>query len=46
MLQDAGRVSAITEAPWMLAPAVAIVTTVLAMHLVVRCRDRDPLVHL
>lgn len=34
MLQDAGRVSAITEAPWMLAPAAAIVTTVLAMHLV------------
>ena len=34
MLQDAGRVSAITEAPWMLAPAAAIVAAVLAMHLV------------
>jgi peptide/nickel transport system permease protein len=35
MLQDAGRVSAITEAPWMLAPAGAIVAAVLATHLIV-----------
>ena len=34
MLQEAGRVSVITEAPWMLAPAGAIATAVLAMHLV------------
>ncbi len=34
MLQDAGRISAITEAPWMLAPAAAIVAAVLAVHLV------------
>ena len=32
MLQDAGRVSAMTEAPWLLAPAAAIVITVLAVH--------------
>jgi peptide/nickel transport system permease protein len=32
MLQDAGRVSAITEAPWLLAPAAAIVITVLVVH--------------
>jgi peptide/nickel transport system permease protein len=34
MLQDAARVSAIAEAPWLLAPAVAIVLTVLASQLV------------
>jgi peptide/nickel transport system permease protein len=34
MLQDAAHVSAITEAPWLLAPAVAIVLTVLASQLV------------
>jgi peptide/nickel transport system permease protein len=33
MLQDAGRVSAITEAPWLLAPAAAIVLTVLASQM-------------
>lgn len=33
MLQDAGRVSAITEAPWILAPAAAIVAAVLGLHL-------------
>jgi peptide/nickel transport system permease protein len=32
MLQDAGRVSAMTEAPWLLAPAAAIVLTVVAIH--------------
>jgi peptide/nickel transport system permease protein len=39
MLQDAGRVSAMLDAPWLLAPAAAIVITVLAVHLVTR-RDR------
>ncbi len=33
MLQDAGRVSAMTEAPWLLAPAAAIVLTVLSTRL-------------
>ena len=32
MLLDAGRVSAMTEAPWLLAPAAAIVLTVVAVH--------------
>jgi hypothetical protein len=36
MLQDAGRVQAMIEAPWLLAPAAAIVITVLAVHLVTR----------
>ena len=36
MLQDAGRVQAMVEAPWLLAPAAAIVITVLAVHLVTR----------
>lgn len=47
MLQDAGRVSAITEAPWMLAPAAAIVVAVLAMHLVTaNGADSEPAVRL
>lgn len=33
MLQDAGRVSAMVEAPWLLAPAGAIVLTVTGVHL-------------
>jgi peptide/nickel transport system permease protein len=33
MLQDAGRVNVLAEAPWLLAPAVAIVLAVLALHL-------------
>lgn len=33
MLQDAARISAIAEAPWLLAPAGAIVVTVLALQL-------------
>jgi peptide/nickel transport system permease protein len=33
MLQDAERVSAMTEAPWLLAPAAAIVISVLAVHM-------------
>ena len=36
MLQDAARVSAMTEAPWLLAPAAAIVITVLATHAAAR----------
>ena len=34
MLQDAGRVSTLSDAPWLLAPAAAIVLSVLALHLV------------
>jgi peptide/nickel transport system permease protein len=33
MLQDAARVSAMTEAPWLLSPAAAIVLTVLAARM-------------
>ena len=33
MLRDAAGISAMTEAPWLLAPAAAIVLTVLAMQL-------------
>jgi peptide/nickel transport system permease protein len=36
MLQDAGRVQAMLEAPWLLAPAAAIVITVLAVHVTTR----------
>jgi len=39
MLQDAGRVSAMTEAPWLLSPAAAIVLTVLATHLLAADRN-------
>jgi peptide/nickel transport system permease protein len=47
MLKDAGRVSAITEAPWMLAPAGAIVAAVLATHLVVtKGAESEPAVRL
>ena len=35
MLQDASRVSAMAEAPWLLAPAAAIVLTVVATRLLV-----------
>jgi peptide/nickel transport system permease protein len=35
MLQDAARVSAMLEAPWLLAPAGAIVVTVLAVRLLI-----------
>jgi peptide/nickel transport system permease protein len=34
MLQDAGSVNTIAEAPWLLAPAAAIVFTVFALHLI------------
>lgn len=33
MLQDAGRISVLSEAPWLLAPAAAIVVSVLALQL-------------
>jgi peptide/nickel transport system permease protein len=33
MLQDAGRAGTLVEAPWLLAPAAAIVASVLALHL-------------
>lgn len=33
MLQDAAAISAMTEAPWLLAPAVVIVITVAAIHM-------------
>jgi peptide/nickel transport system permease protein len=40
MLQDAGRVAVLSEAPWLLAPAGAIVLTVLALHM---ASDASPL---
>jgi peptide/nickel transport system permease protein len=33
MLQDAGRVGTLADAPWLLTPAAAIVVSVLALHL-------------
>ena len=41
MLQDAGSVSVIAEAPWILSPAAAIVVAVFATHLVTRDRGED-----
>jgi peptide/nickel transport system permease protein len=35
MLQDAGNIGALATAPWLLAPAVAIVTVVLAINLLI-----------
>ena len=40
MLQDAARVSAMTEAPWLLAPAAAIVLTIMGVHLLRVGNDR------
>jgi peptide/nickel transport system permease protein len=42
MLQEAANVSLVTEAPWMLAPAVAIFVVVLAVNLVVQATGRAP----
>jgi peptide/nickel transport system permease protein len=42
MLQDAARISVLSEAPWLLAPAGAIVFSVLALHLVGNPDNRDP----
>ena len=39
MLRDAEDISAITEAPWLMAPAAAIVLTVVAIQLVIRGSD-------
>ena len=41
MLQDAGSVSVIAEAPWILSPAAAIVVAVLATHLLTADRGED-----
>jgi peptide/nickel transport system permease protein len=41
MLQDAQRVSVLAEAPWLLAPAGAIVVSVLALHLAGDTVSRD-----
>jgi peptide/nickel transport system permease protein len=47
MLNDAGRIAAITEAPWMLAPAGAIVAAVFATHLLVaKGADSEPAIRL
>jgi hypothetical protein len=34
MLRDAWQGGAFTDAPWLMAPALALVLTILAMHLV------------
>jgi peptide/nickel transport system permease protein len=39
MLQDAGRGRALADAPWLLAPALAVVSTVLTLHLVSERRN-------
>ena len=41
MLQDAASVRALADAPWLLAPALAIVLTVLAVHLAVGASAED-----
>lgn len=42
MLKDAAAVSVMTDAPWLLAPAGAIVITVLGIHLVMRGAEPAP----
>ena len=42
MLKDAAGVSVMTDAPWLLAPAGAIVITVLGVHLVLRGAEPVP----
>jgi ABC-type dipeptide/oligopeptide/nickel transport system permease subunit len=42
MLHDAAQAGALADAPWLLAPAGAIVTSVLALHLVSRSGDASP----
>jgi peptide/nickel transport system permease protein len=44
MLHDAAQTGALADAPWLLAPAAAIVVTVLALHLVSRPGDTSPLI--
>jgi peptide/nickel transport system permease protein len=41
MLQEAAAVGALVDAPWLLAPAVGIVTTVLAVHLATGALPKD-----
>jgi peptide/nickel transport system permease protein len=41
MLQDAGSVSVLADAPWLLFPALAIVLTLLAVHLASDAADRQ-----
>ena len=40
MLREAGRGRAFADAPWLLAPAVAMVVTILALHLLVERQPR------
>jgi peptide/nickel transport system permease protein len=42
MLQEAANISLVVDAPWMLAPAVAIFVVVLAVNLVVQGTGRTP----
>ena len=45
MLKDAAAISAMTQAPWLMAPAVVIVLTMVAIQLVIRgseTRSRPP----
>ena len=42
MLREAGRGRALVEAPWLLAPAVAIVLSALAVNLIAGRRIRTP----
>jgi peptide/nickel transport system permease protein len=44
MLKDAFRVSALTEAPWLVAPAVAIFVSVLALHLAASGSDEQAVI--
>lgn len=41
MLRDAGAVQVVADAPWLLAPAAAIVATVLVVHCVAHTRDQS-----
>ena len=41
MLREAAAVQVVADAPWLLAPAAAIVATVLTVHSVSHTRDRD-----
>ena len=42
MLQDASNDRSFTEAPWLLAPAIAIIVTMLALHSMTSTRVSDP----
>jgi peptide/nickel transport system permease protein len=42
MLQEARSISVLAEAPWLLAPAAAIVISVLSLHLLADPRHSDP----